>query len=109
MATIALIVIGGISLLVKRNKLKREVFCCLVAGREHSMFFPAKKARNERWEVVCGIGSKMESIAWAEAKKEDPSIKGGSIEVKRTVFESSHNGILKSGNFRTSQMPLVMF
>jgi hypothetical protein len=53
MATIVLIVIGVISLLVKRNKLTREVFCWLAAGREHLMFFfPPKKARNERWEVV---------------------------------------------------------
>jgi hypothetical protein len=53
MATIALIVIGVISLLVKWNKLTCEVFCWLAAGREHSMFFfPAKKAQNERWEVV---------------------------------------------------------
>jgi hypothetical protein len=44
MATIALIVIGVISLLVKRNKLTREVFYWLAAGREHSMFFfPPKK------------------------------------------------------------------
>jgi hypothetical protein len=39
MATIMLIVIGVISLLVKWNKLMRQVFCWLAAGREHSMFF----------------------------------------------------------------------
>jgi hypothetical protein len=53
MATIVLIVIGVIFLLVKQNKLMREVFCWLAAGREHSMFFfSPKKARNEPWEVV---------------------------------------------------------
>jgi hypothetical protein len=54
MATIALIIIGVISLLVKWNKLTREVFCWLVAGREHSMFFSRQKVQNERWEVVLG-------------------------------------------------------
>jgi hypothetical protein len=53
MATIALIIIGVISLLVKRNKLSREVFCWLAAGREHSIyFFPAKKpemSTGRRW------------------------------------------------------------
>jgi hypothetical protein len=45
MATIALIVIGVISLLVKRNKLlTREVFCWLAAGREHSMIFYRQKS-----------------------------------------------------------------
>jgi hypothetical protein len=39
MATIALIVIGVISLLVKD-----EVFCWLAAGREHSMFFSRQKS-----------------------------------------------------------------
>jgi hypothetical protein len=39
MATIAHIIIGVISLLVKQNKFTREVFCWLAAGREHSMFF----------------------------------------------------------------------
>jgi hypothetical protein len=55
MATIVLIVIGVISLLVKQNKLTREVFCWLAVGREHSMFFPAKKAQNECWEVVSSL------------------------------------------------------
>jgi hypothetical protein len=44
MATIALIVIGDISLLVKWNKLTFEVFCWLVAGRKHSMFFFRQKS-----------------------------------------------------------------
>jgi hypothetical protein len=53
MATIALIVIGDISVVGKLNELMREVFWGLVAGKEHSMFyFPAKKAQNEHWEVV---------------------------------------------------------
>ncbi len=51
MATIATILIGVISLPGIRNELMREVFWWLVAGREHLFFFPAKKARNERWEV----------------------------------------------------------
>jgi hypothetical protein len=52
MATIATILIGVISLLGKQNELMREVLWRLVVGREHLMFFPTKKARNERWEVV---------------------------------------------------------
>jgi hypothetical protein len=52
MATIVLIVIGVTCLLVKQNKIMREVFCWLLAGREHSMFFSAKEAQNECWEVV---------------------------------------------------------
>jgi hypothetical protein len=44
MATIVTILIGVISLLGKRNKLTREVFWWLVAGREHLMiFFTPKK------------------------------------------------------------------
>jgi hypothetical protein len=53
MATIALIVIRVISLLVKRNKLMREVFCWLAVGR--ALFFFHQKTQNERWEVVGGI------------------------------------------------------
>ncbi len=52
MATIATIVIRVISLLVKRND------CVLVVGGGKitlDVFFPAKKARNACWEVVCGI------------------------------------------------------
>jgi hypothetical protein len=52
MATIATILIGVISLLGKQNEFTREVFWWLVAGRDHFMFFFAKKAQNERWEVV---------------------------------------------------------
>jgi hypothetical protein len=52
MATITLIIIGVISLVGKLDELTREVFWGLAAGREHSMFFSAKKAQNERWEVV---------------------------------------------------------
>jgi hypothetical protein len=44
MATIPTILIGVISLLGKRNKLAPEVFWRLVVGREHSMFFFAKKS-----------------------------------------------------------------
>jgi hypothetical protein len=44
MATIALIVIGVISLLGKLNELTREVFWGLAAGREHSMFFFRQKS-----------------------------------------------------------------
>jgi hypothetical protein len=47
MATIAAIFIGVISLLDKRNKLTRELFWWLVAGREHSMLFFRKKSQNE--------------------------------------------------------------
>ena len=60
MATIAIILIGVISLLGKQNELMREVFWWLVVGREHLMFFSCQKAGNERWEVVpllhCEIG-----------------------------------------------------
>jgi hypothetical protein len=52
MATIALIVIGVITLVGKLNKLTREVFWGLAAGREHLIFFSSKKVLNERWEVV---------------------------------------------------------
>jgi hypothetical protein len=52
MATIATILIGVISLLGKGNESMREVFWWLVVGREHTMFFFAKKGRNECWEVV---------------------------------------------------------
>jgi hypothetical protein len=52
MATIMTIIIGVISLLVKWNILTREVFWWLVAGREHLMFFFAKKLRDAHWEVV---------------------------------------------------------
>jgi hypothetical protein len=46
MATIATILIGVISLLGKRNKLRCEVFWWLVAGREHLMIFlPPKNPR----------------------------------------------------------------
>jgi hypothetical protein len=55
MATIVTILIRVISLLGKQNELMREVFWWLVAGREHFIFFFAKKARNECWEVVPGI------------------------------------------------------
>jgi hypothetical protein len=59
MATIVLIVVGVISLLVKQNKLTCEVFCWLAVGREHSMFFPAKKARN-----VVGDLWQLDPILW---------------------------------------------
>jgi hypothetical protein len=52
MATIATILVGVILLQGKQNELTCEVFWWLVAGREHSIFFFPKKARNERWEVV---------------------------------------------------------
>jgi hypothetical protein len=52
MATIALITNGVTSLFGKQNKLTCEVFWCLAAGREHSMFFFAIKTQNECWEVV---------------------------------------------------------
>jgi hypothetical protein len=57
MATIALIVIGVISLLVKQNKLMREVFCWLHWRREENTpcFFSRQKAQNECWEVVRGL------------------------------------------------------
>jgi hypothetical protein len=45
MAIIALIIIGVISFLGKQNKLTREVFWWLVAGREHLMFFLPKKPK----------------------------------------------------------------
>jgi hypothetical protein len=46
MATIATILIRVISLLGKWNKLTREVFWWLVAGRKHLMiFFPPKKPK----------------------------------------------------------------
>jgi hypothetical protein len=44
MATIATILIRVISLLGKQNKLTREVFWWLVAGREHLMFFWRQKS-----------------------------------------------------------------
>ena len=50
MATIATILIGVISLLGKRNKLTREVFWWLVAGREH--FFPQKKPEMSAGRLV---------------------------------------------------------
>ncbi len=50
-ATIATILIRVISLLGKRNKLMREVFWWLVAGREHLMFFFAKTGQNECWDT----------------------------------------------------------
>jgi hypothetical protein len=53
MATIATILIGVIPLLGKWNKLMREVFWWLVAGREHLMFFSRQKstkcALDGRW------------------------------------------------------------
>jgi hypothetical protein len=52
MATITTILIGVILLLGKRNESTHEVLWWLVVGREHLMFFFAKKAKNERWEVV---------------------------------------------------------
>jgi hypothetical protein len=52
MVSITTILIGVISLLGTRNELMREVFWWLVVGREHLMFFFAKKVQNERWEVV---------------------------------------------------------
>ncbi len=49
MATIATILIRVISLLGKQNKLTREV-----GGGKRTLddFFPAKKARDARWEEV---------------------------------------------------------
>jgi hypothetical protein len=35
-----------------RNKLTRAMFCSVVAGKKNLMFFPARKAVDERWEVV---------------------------------------------------------
>ncbi len=69
MATIALIVIGDISLLVKWNNLTREVFCWLAAGREHLMFFSRQKARNERWEVVADRHLKLLPISILDIKE----------------------------------------
>jgi hypothetical protein len=69
MATIAHIVIGVISLLVKRKKLTREVFCWLAVGREHSIFFSRQKAQNERWEVVHSTTSQRTSWAFLAEKK----------------------------------------
>ena len=34
------------------NKLTRAMFCSVVAGKKNLMFFPARKAVDERWEVV---------------------------------------------------------
>jgi hypothetical protein len=51
MATITTILIGIISLLGKRNELTRELFWWLVAGKEHSIFFSAKKGQNEHWDT----------------------------------------------------------
>jgi hypothetical protein len=62
MATIMTILIGVISLLGKQNKLTREVFWWLVAGREHLMFFSAKKALNERCELVTTVILVLECI-----------------------------------------------
>jgi hypothetical protein len=53
MATRALMAIRINELLALRSELTRVMFSMVVAGRRNLMFFfPAKKAVDERWEVV---------------------------------------------------------
>jgi hypothetical protein len=70
MATIATIVIGVISLLVKWNILPREVFWWLVAGREHSMFFFPPKSSEMRvgrwWWVI--LDKRGKGVRGADAR-----------------------------------------
>jgi hypothetical protein len=60
MATIMTILIRVISLLGKRNKLTREVFWWLVAGREHLMIFSHQKST----KCTLGGGVVMMCGAW---------------------------------------------
>ncbi len=43
------------------------------------MFFFDKKIQDVCWGEVCGIGSKMKTIAWVEAKNKLPQFGGGAM------------------------------
>ncbi len=52
MASIASMAIRIDESLALRSKLTRAMFSSVAAGKRNLIFFPAKKAADERWEVV---------------------------------------------------------